>query len=118
MDTLAASDIRGCGTEPGGIRPADDALDALADALSTLDRLLGIAVNTHAQLLGPATLLDPWRGMHLDRGEVERLLSASQDASSAAESIAALLADAARYVPALARTAAANALFPTIWPCF
>jgi len=110
MDTLAASDIRGCGTEPGGIRPADDALDALADALSTLDRLLGIAVNTHAQLLGPATLLDPWRGMHLDRGEVERLLSTPQDASSAAESIGALLADAARCVPALARTAASHAL--------
>ncbi|HSV84407.1 MAG TPA: ATP-binding protein [Ramlibacter sp.] len=39
-----------------------------------LDGLLAVAVDKTARLLGPATLLDPWRGMHLDLEDVRRAL--------------------------------------------
>ncbi|HEU4653438.1 MAG TPA: ATP-binding protein [Steroidobacteraceae bacterium] len=55
---------------------ADD-FAALAQALKVLDGVLAIAVDKQARLLGPATLLDPWRGMHLEQADVERLLKQS-----------------------------------------
>jgi hypothetical protein len=48
--------------------------EALAEALRRLDALLGVAVAHQARLLGPASLMDPWRGMHLDAADVRRLL--------------------------------------------
>ena len=63
--------------------------------LQTLDRLLGLAVDKTARMLGPATLLDPWRGMHLDADEVRRVIARGQPASltysGAAERLAACL---------------------------
>jgi MoxR-like ATPase len=90
--------------------PRCDPLEALSGALHTLDGVLGAAVEKAAQALGPATLLDPWRGMHLDRNEVERLLRAPEAAIHAAADVAGLLAGAARTVPALARAACESSL--------
>ena len=63
--------------------------------LQTLDHLLGLAVDKTARMLGPATLLDPWRGMHLDADEVRRVIARGQPASltysGAAERLAACL---------------------------
>ena len=49
----------------------------LLRGLRCLDKVLTLAVDHQARLLGPASLLDPWRGMHLDRSEVQRLLQAT-----------------------------------------
>ncbi|MCM5680477.1 ATP-binding protein [Schlegelella sp. S2-27] len=51
-----------------------DAPAVVAATLAVLDRLLAVAVDKTARLLGPATLLDPWRGMHLDVEDVRRAL--------------------------------------------
>jgi AAA+ superfamily predicted ATPase len=75
---------------------------ALARALKVLDGVLAIAVEKQARLLGPATLLDPWRGMHLDRSDVERLLHSSAHvclSDAATQSIPELLAAALCEVP-------------------
>ena len=65
---------------------------AIVAMLQTLDRLLSVAVDNMARRLGPATLLDPWRGMHLDADEVRRVLQHHQSAaltdSGAAEELA------------------------------
>jgi len=85
------------------ISPSATALRAsLAKALRTLDTVLGIAVERHARLHGPETLLDPWRGMHLDRNEVTRLLAPDLGAGAAREAVPGLLASAAREAPAIA----------------
>ena len=55
-------------------RDDTSAVDGIAAMFRTLDRLLGLAVDKTARLLGPATLLDPWRGMHLNADEVRRAL--------------------------------------------
>lgn len=69
-------------------------------ALQVLDSVLGIAVDHQARLLGPATLLDPWRGMHLDTADVERLLAQHGPQPLLPDlSVAHLLADAMRAVP-------------------
>ena len=85
-------------------RSAGATLAALSGALRTLDRLLGAAVNRRAQTLGPMTLLDAWRGMHLERSDIEPLLSAPDAALRGAEGAGELLAAAARTVPALGKT--------------
>jgi ATP-dependent 26S proteasome regulatory subunit len=54
--------------------------DILAQALRILDSVLAVAVDKQARLLGPATLLDPWRGMHLEQADIQRLLSGTTDA--------------------------------------
>jgi AAA+ superfamily predicted ATPase len=69
---------------------------------SALDRLLALAVERQAQRLGPATLLDPWRGMHLGAEDVRAVLAASphvalSDGAGAAELIAALARPAAPF---------------------
>jgi len=98
---------------PGlGLHPSVPAHGALAHALRTLDTVLSIAVERQAQRLGADSLLDPWRGMHLDRSDVERLLAQSSqegptpERSSQENPIAAavpgLLASAARTVSSLA----------------
>lgn len=51
-----------------------DGRSELAVALRVLDQVLAAAVEKQAKVLGPASLLDPWRGMHLDRNDVDRLL--------------------------------------------
>ena len=69
--------------------------DALVTALQTLDRLLGLAVDKTARMLGPATLMDPWRGMHLDAEEVKRVLRRERNAAvsvpDAADALASCL---------------------------
>ncbi|MFT3801605.1 MAG: AAA family ATPase [Burkholderiaceae bacterium] len=47
---------------------------ALAAALDTLDEALAQAVDAQARHLGPDSLLDPWRGLRVERSDVERLL--------------------------------------------
>jgi SpoVK/Ycf46/Vps4 family AAA+-type ATPase len=47
----------------------------LAAALGLLDAILGIAIERQLTTLGPASMMDPWRGMHLDRADVQRLLA-------------------------------------------
>jgi AAA+ superfamily predicted ATPase len=79
---------------------------ALADALLVLDAVLGAAVDTLARRLGPATLLDPWRGMHLEREDVDRLLAGQGRCDVGTEGVAGWLAQAARRVPPLQCAAA------------
>ena len=83
---------------------------ALAGALRTLDRFLGAAVNSQAQALGPASLLDPWRGLHLDRCDVERLLAPGSLAELACDGIADELGVAAHAVPLLHAVATTESL--------
>jgi len=77
------------------------------DVFVALDRLLALAVERQAQRLGPASLLDPWRGMHLGVDDVRAVLSQSphlslgDDGAGAAELIGAL----ARMSPKLAHMA-------------
>ncbi|MFL6623150.1 MAG: ATP-binding protein [Sulfurifustis sp.] len=88
--------------------PIDDAI-ALADALGALDRVLTIAVERQARALGPATLLDPWRGMHLEPADVQRLLKDERFAAFFTADdggVADLLACALRRFSRAARLAA------------
>ena len=94
----------------GTTLPARADLRALAAALRTLDELLAVAVDKQARTLGAATLLDPWRGLHLDRRDVDRLLARSVPATFGADGVVGLLARAARAVPQMAAVAARNAL--------
>jgi hypothetical protein len=95
---------------PGAMVAANDPPVAMAAALSVLDRLLGVAVDKTARLLGPATLLDPWRGMHLDVEDVRRALRGDRvaplregDAEAAlGEAAAAALSAPLFATPALA----------------
>jgi ATP-dependent 26S proteasome regulatory subunit len=81
---------------------------ALASALRCLDALLGVAVEQQARRLGPASLMDPWLGMHLEQAEVQRLLAeAPHRALGADDGAAGLLAGAMREVPGLPAMCAA-----------
>jgi AAA+ superfamily predicted ATPase len=67
-----------------------------AAACAVLDRLLAIAVERQAQRLGPESLLDPWRGLHLGVEDVRAALGGSaHDALGAMPGVAALMAHAA-----------------------
>jgi AAA+ superfamily predicted ATPase len=92
--------------------PLGESIEALSTALRVLDRVLGAAVKKRAEMLGPATLLDAWRGMHLDRSDVERLLADSEAPVHASEGAAGLLASAAHSVPGLGRTTREHSLIP------
>lgn len=80
-----------------------EAMDAVVAALDTLDRLLGLAVDKLARMLGPATLLDPWRGMHLDADEVRRAIGRDQRTSLADSGAASALSDRLMRSEAIAR---------------
>ena len=76
---------------------------ALVAALRCLDALLSVAVEHQARRLGPASLMDPWLGMHLEAADVQRLLAQEQHQALAADGGAAgLLATAMREVRGLA----------------
>jgi AAA+ superfamily predicted ATPase len=45
------------------------------EIFAALDRLLALAVERQARRLGPASLLDPWRGMHLGVEDVRAALA-------------------------------------------
>ena len=78
--------------------------DPLGQALQLLDAVLRQAVDAQARVLGPASLLDPWRGLHLDAADVLRLLG---EAAAPAGPIGAAdaLAAAALELPRVARAA-------------
>lgn len=74
----------------------------LAQALRLLDDVLAVAVDKQARLLGPTSLLDPWRGMHLDQSDIQRLLKAGSHTSLCSEfnaSVPEILASALRGYP-------------------
>jgi MoxR-like ATPase len=75
---------------------------ALVAALHAFDGILAIAVDRQARRLGPASLLDPWRGMHLDNADVQRLLNDGTHTSffqTADAGVPALLAAPLRQSP-------------------
>src|SRR5512133_3518002 len=41
----------------------------LVTALRRLDAVLGVAVEQQARRLGPASLMDPWLGMHMEQAD-------------------------------------------------
>jgi ATP-dependent 26S proteasome regulatory subunit len=101
------------GSERGTTEPRDSGPETrpLANALSRLDALLGVAVEHQARRLGPASLMDPWLGMHLDQADVQRLLSEQQhQALAAAYGAASMLAAAMRQIPSVSEMARALAL--------
>jgi hypothetical protein len=57
--------------------PSAEALAALLPSLQRLDILLERAVVTAAETYGPEAVADPFRGLHLDQRECERLLRRS-----------------------------------------
>jgi AAA+ superfamily predicted ATPase len=57
-----------------GANQNDDVSVLLSPAYSMLNQLLTISVDRQAQRLGPATLLDPWRGMHLGADDIKVIL--------------------------------------------
>jgi hypothetical protein len=84
---------------------------ALVAALRRLDALLSVAVEHQARRLGPASLMDPWLGMHLEAADVQRLLAQEQHKALVADGGAAgLLAAAMREVRGLADMAQALGL--------
>jgi MoxR-like ATPase len=84
------------GTEPSGRKPL----------FAMLERLLAIAVDRQAQRLGPASLLDPWRGMHLGVDDIKTLLLEGSHSPLVEEAGAAeLIATLARRIPKFARIA-------------
>jgi SpoVK/Ycf46/Vps4 family AAA+-type ATPase len=91
----AAPQAGGAGT----VQPSDP----LGQALQVLDQVLTLAVEAQAQVLGPASLLDPWRGLHLDAADVKRLLGGST--LKGEPGVADTLAAAALRVPQLASAA-------------
>ena len=83
-------------SEPGAVHAA------VVAALRRLDALLGIAVDQQARRLGPASLLDPWLGMHMEAADVQRLLAEEPSAALAPDRGAAgMLAAAMREVGGL-----------------
>ncbi len=88
---------------------------AFARALRALDPVLGLAVEQQARLLGTDSLIDPWRGMHLELADVRRLLaSAAPDPAAmlAAPGVVGLLADAMHEVMEAAAVPAGMRLVP------
>lgn len=109
---------RGAGTarlRSSRSRKADDSAttsvhhDGFAAALGVLDQVLGLAVDQQARLLGPATLLDPWRGMRLEQSDIKRLLDVNASRWSVelpdTAGIPELLATAANGAPRAATAA-------------
>ncbi len=81
--------------------------------LGALDDLLGLAIDQQAQRLGPQSLLDPWRGMHLEAADVQRLLrptSAGLWLGPAAAAVAAAAAQTAAALHSIDRGARAAEL--------
>ena len=78
---------------------------SLAAALAALDEALALAVDAQSRQLGAESLLDPWRGLRVERGDVERLLLDQGPEPVDAPSPAARLAEAARAVAPFARMA-------------
>ena len=93
---------------PARRRPARGALVAeatspcLAAALRELDRVLAAAVEQQSRRLGPQSLLDPWRGLHLEPAEARRLANAGAPVAAPA-GVAEQLAAPLRRMPALRR---------------
>ena len=78
----------------------------LAPVFKALDQLLAIAVDRQALRLGPASLLDPWRGMHLSVDDVRAIIAkAAHTALRGDAGPAELIAAHARKTPKLARVA-------------
>jgi len=76
----------------------------LESLFATLNALLARAVERQAQLLGPASLLDPWRGMHLTVEDVRAAMStAPLLALDPKAGACALIATQARTEPRFAR---------------
>lgn len=89
-------------------RPTPQPAAGLTDSLRALDEVLAIAVDRQARLLGPASLLDPWRGMHLDQADVQRLVERGSHAALFGEadaSVSDVLAQAMRSWPRAAQVA-------------
>ncbi len=84
----------------------------LVDALRGLDALLGVAVAQQVRLLGPGSLMDPWRGMHLAEADVQRLLeqASSHQPLVGARDAAGLLATSMRALGGLAQMTTALSL--------
>ena len=75
---------------------------ALTAALRCLDALLGVAIEHQARRLGPASLLDPWLGMHMEHADVQRLLAEQSPHALTADACAAdLLAPAMWEIPGM-----------------
>jgi AAA+ superfamily predicted ATPase len=78
----------------------------LAEVFAVLDPLLAIAVDRQAHRLGAASLLDPWRGMHLGAEDVRAVLAeAPHIALGDGDRAVALIAAIARRMPRLVRIA-------------
>jgi len=97
-DTATQAPAAAPGTiEPGGMQSSRQ---PLLVALQRLDALLGVAVDHQARRLGPASLLDPWLGMHMEHADVQRLLvEPSHHAMAEDSGVASLLASAMREIP-------------------
>jgi ATP-dependent 26S proteasome regulatory subunit len=94
-NTAAASEL----DVLGGAHTRDQ---ALAAAMRCLDAVLGVAVEHQARRLGPASLMDPWLGMHLEHADVQRLLAQQpHNALGGDGDVATLLAATMREVPGL-----------------
>ena len=48
--------------------------EALQQVIDSLDKLPDIPGETQARPIGPTSLLDPWKGTHLEKSDVQRLL--------------------------------------------
>jgi AAA+ superfamily predicted ATPase len=82
-------------------------LQPVATLLAALDRLLAVAIECHARRLGAPSPPDPWRGMHLDAADLQRLLGDAAPPAFDETGAAAMLAATARRWSALAQTARA-----------
>ncbi len=77
-----------------------------ATLFAALDRVLAVAVEREARRLGPASLLDPWRGLHMGPEDVRATLAEAPHVPLAAEADAiASIAAPARADPQLGRVA-------------
>ena len=83
-----------------------DVQAALGAALGTLDAVLALAVDAQARHLGADSLLDPWRGLRVERRDVERLLLDERPRAAAEAPFAERLGAAARGVAPLEQAAA------------
>lgn len=87
-------------TEPASEAIPEQQQEPIVIALHRLDALLGLAVDYQARRLGPASLLDPWRGMHLEVGDVQRLLQEpAHHPMAGVPDVPGLLANAMRELP-------------------
>jgi len=108
----APDEPRAVGPESASASGSPEAVhQALLAALGRLDALLGVAVEHQARRLGPASLMDPWLGLHLEYADVQRLLAQQQRPALVADRGAAgMLAAAMREVGGMQGMAAALGL--------